>query len=317
MKIEAKDVSVDGLRINEEVCFLLDKYHIQTYADLKREISVGNYDIKSNYLLSEALIDFQNISRMQQEISLEKLKLIARYRSETVRYNMNDIDSIVRAIDIPYFTLNRNIYHRIFGAKKEWDQLKNRHSEIYTGKSHWKYNTYEYAQKQVEMVLAEAKVKDLKEKASITSTNWKGEVDSRLIILTDYLGREKFYEILKSIEFYDRYIEHLLAQKYDVDNPFYFMHDEKLKRVRDNIVEILSFLDQEGYEFIFGNMGSLLEIAKNSSEIPLKRPVTYTGKDKKLIAVMNILANYITFDETMDVTNPAILRRFITPYGKK
>lgn len=72
------------------------------------------------------------------------------------------------------------------------------------------------------------------------------------------IGEYKYNVILKSLEFYDKYIEYLLSQNYNTENPFYYMQKEKLERLRNNEIEILSYLNKEGIEFVFGSMGNLL-----------------------------------------------------------
>ena len=86
------------------------------------------------------------------------------------------------------------------------------------------------------------------------------------------------------------------------------------ERVRNNEIEILSYLNKEGIEFAFGSMGNLLELAQ---DVKKQRAYRYCKKYRRLNTVDEIIANYITFDEAMDVTSPKVLNKFITPYGKR
>lgn len=41
------------------------------------------------------------------------------------------------------------------------------------------------------------------------------------------------------------------------------------------------------------------------------------GGCMNISAIEKVIANYVTFDEALDITSPKVLNKFIVPYGKR
>ena len=126
----------------------------------------------------------------------------------------------------------------------------------------------------------------------------------------DGVGEFKYNQILASLNFYDRYIDLLLREYSGVENPFYFMHDEKKRMVKENEKQIFNYLLQNGYELVLGDISKVVSALdtsiKSNSQIY-----------KKIDNLEEIITNYVTFDEALEITSPKVLNKFIVPYGKR
>ena len=230
----------------------------------------------------------------------------------------NEIDKNIRAIDIPCFTIKRALFHNVFGGKNYYNNIKEYEEKLKLEKKlgvcncqHAYGDRIKWDRKYYEDLINNASVYDLKTKVNDTIKIGE-EMVPCLLYFANGIGLQRFNTILGNITFYDNYIESLLQMNYQVENPFYYMQEEKLEVVKENEVEILSFLDKEGVEFVFGPMNNYLELAIDS-----KTHDRGNKKYSKLDSIDTIIANYVTPDEVQNITSPKVLSKFIIPYGKK
>ena len=80
-------------------------------------------------------------------------------------------------------------------------------------------------------------IADLKVRMSHTSII-NGEAVPWIIGIGLNIGEVKYNQIMASLKFYDSYVATLLEKYPDQENPFYYMHDEKLSLVREKRKEI-------------------------------------------------------------------------------
>lgn len=88
------------------------------------------------------------------------------------------------------------------------------------------------------------------------------------------------------------------------------MHDEKFQLVKENEKYIFDYLLQNGYELILG------DIAGISKKVDTLRKRN-SADAKRLKNIEEIITNFVTFEEALNITSPKVLNRFIAPYGKK
>lgn len=287
MNIDGSHVSIDGLRINSDISHILDKYEIKTYSDLNKEIQAGNQEIANNYFLRLAARDFQRIFLKQEseEEAKAKLELIESKSDDII--SINEIDKMVKMYELPYFRVNPRVFYHLF------------------------YGYYSYKSKVNEVNFSEfdqytiANLKKMVNNIEIIN----GQPVSDLF-RCDGIGEFKYNKIIASLNFYDRYIPILLEKYADKENPFYFMHDEKFQLVKENEKYIFDYLLQNGYELF---LGSIATISKKVDTLRKRNSV----EAKRLENIEEIITNFVTFDEAMDITSPKVLNRFIVPYGKK
>lgn len=286
MNINSEHVTVEGLRINEEICSLFDRYKIVTYADLAREIKNKNREIFENYFLISANSEFNKIFDRQQRFEKvydEYVKIM----EEKSKYNLEakDIDKMVKISDLPIFKLSDALTYRfIHGMPRS---------------CRYKINALDFDG--YNMAYVKDKMNDF-----IVRND---EAIPRIICHRTGIGEEKYNSILASINFYDRYIETLLEKYSDKENPFYFMQQEKLEIVRRNRKEIFNYLSEAGYELVIGDL-------KNAMKY-LDYPYSKAVGAESLYRREEIIANYVTFDEALEITSPKVLNKFIVPYGKR
>ena len=317
MNIISDNVSVDGLRIDEEASRLLDKYKIVTYADLARELENGNMELKRYFVFTQALRDLNHILNCQEQLNHETLENLKEAASSLKHYNSADIDSMVRAVDLPCFKVGRGLFDTFFYLSNDHQRLrkmeeayKNRFKK-YSRYSDYELENYEHAKKHYENYVNNYTVKDVKEILDDTIIV-DGQVYPQILFSTNGIGEQKYNTIISSIEFYDRYIKQLLEQYPNIENPFYYMQKEKLSIVREHNVEIFEYLDSVGVEFIFGTMGNLIKLAQDSKGHKINSKMY-----NKLRNVESVLADYVTMDEALDIENPKVLSKFVLPYGKR
>ena len=230
------------------------------------------------------------------------------------------MDEQVLAIDIPCFTSNSVLYHSIYCNLywKTFNKSKNtfleerKLQEELMSKGFDAKTASEMARQKINKSFQESKtVKDLKD-IIYDEVEFEGEMVPKLLRVQNTIGPVRYNKIIKSVEFYDKYVEELMSKGYVTKNPFYYMKDEKLQVIRENELEILSKLDEEGYEFVFGFMGKTIDLAKEVNDSN-----RYTCKFDRLNMIENIIANYTTPDEINDITNPKVLSKFIIPHGNR
>lgn len=282
MKISLEDITVDGLKFNSKACELIDKYNIKTYNDLKKEIERNNSEIKMNFILTEALYEIENFIQKQKNISKDILLSLDKSQDTKKIINIQDYDEIVKAIDLPYFTMHKSSLLKVLGF-----YLKNCNID----KEIIKYNP---------------NISDIKLRLA-RQTEYKGEIIPYILLGNSGIGEVTYNDILLSLDFFDKHIEELEKLNLNTDNPFYYMYDMKLERVKRNRKEIFLYLYENGYQFIFGN-----NINACMKDID-KHNVKNNYRDK----VETIIANYVTPEEALDIGNPKVLNKFIIPYGKK
>ncbi len=289
MNIDSKHVSIEGLKINDDVSNILNKYNISTYFDLNNEIEKENKEVMNNYFLRTANSDFKKMYNNQEDGKSveEKLNLIVLKSKENVA--VSDIDSTVNMYELPYFRLRPIFCHHLIGG-------------YHSHRSKVKH-------KQIEISDLEGfTIADLKELIN-TKTVFLGEVMPALM-RKDGVGEFKYNQILASLNFYDRYIDLLLREYSGVENPFYFMHDEKKRMVKENEKQIFNYLLQNGYELVLGDISKVVTALdtsiKSNSQIY-----------KKIDNLEEIITNYVTFDEALEITSPKVLNKFIVPYGRR
>lgn len=287
MNIEANHVSVDGLRINDEISKLLDKYEIKTYEDLGICI-YNSLEISNNYFLNKAYFDFKSKLMFQQQLSAEKiyqeyLNIVSN--NQLLNLKKTDIDRMVKVVDLPLFISQpKLIYAAIYGIFPKPHHAKNISS------------------------LGEYSIEYLKSRMN-ESIVVGDEVYPRLIRYKTGIGEVKYTQLVATLKFYDQYIDTLLEKYSDKENPFYYMHDEKLAIVREQREKIFHYLYNVGYELVFGTIDGVMEIIDQQSSTRVLK--------KRLWMIENVIANYVTYDEALNITSPKVLNRFIVPYGKR
>lgn len=285
MNIEAHHISIDGLKINEDISTLLDKYDIKNYADLELHIYSKNPEILGNHFLKTAFFEFKNriISSQlsAEEIYEEHLKLVGKEQKLNIK--TTDIDNMVRVTDLPIFVSQPRV---ICGAMYE---------------AH--LPTYRAVEKLKESNIATLK-KNMRE-----CVVKNGVAIPKVIYYRNGIGEAKYNQILSSLMFYDNYVDLLLEKYPNQSDSFYYLHDEKLLLVREKRKEIFDYLNDTGYEFVFGSIKQVM------AEMDATRPTTIASK--KLFAIEEVIANYVTFDEALDITSPKVLNKFIVSYGKR
>lgn len=293
MNIDAIHVSIDGLKINSDISHILDKYEIKTYSDLIKAIEEENKEIVNNYFLRLAARDFQRMFLKQEseEEAKAKLELIESKSDEMVI--VNEMDKMVKMYEIPYFRLNPLVFYHLFHYHNRYLTPKNR----IAGMKSVNFSDFD-----------RYTIADLKRMVNNISI-----IDGQPVcelLRHDGIGEFKYNKIIASLNFYDSYIPILLEKYADKEDPFYFMHDEKFELVKENEQYIFDYLLQNGYELILGNI-----------ELLSKRLPTLRKRDsidaKRLKNIEEIITNFITFEEAMNIKSPKVLNRFIVPYGKK
>jgi len=282
MNIKMEHVSVEGLRVNDDISSLLDKYNIKNYLDLKKQIYSQNQEVCDNYFLQKAYRDFENKFNEQ----LDGVKIYSEYMNAvSMKNNLNitsyDIDKMVKVTDLPIFASSPNLV---------WSAVMGYYSK----------------NKQIDM-LDEYSVEFLKRKM-MECYVVNGESVIKLIYSSNGIGEVKYNQLQASLMFYDKYVESLLEKYKEHENPFYYMYDEKLAMVQSKRLEIFNYLYGNGYEFVFGRIDNVVN-AINSSRLSVTK--------KKLLAIERVIANYVTFDEAIDIASPKVLNKFIVPYGKR
>lgn len=283
VNIEAIHISVDGLRVNGDISNLLDKYQIKTYADLEK--CIYNYEeISNNYFLTKAYFDLKN-EILNQQLSAKTVYdeyISINSKKEHQNINVSNIDRQVRIIDLPLYASQPNlIYRAVCGRYRKCYSISN---------------------------LDRYSVEDLKIKMNEFVVK-NGETYLALTYYNTGIGEIKYTQLLATIKFYDEYIRYLLEKYPNIENPFYHLQSEKVKIVKDNRKEIFNYLNETGYEFVFGPIDKIMQIV--NGEISSSRLLN------RLDLIENVIANYITFDDALNITSPKVLKRFIVPYGKK
>lgn len=293
MNIDAIHVSIDGLRINSDISHILDKYEIKTYSDLNKAIKAGNQEIVNNYFLRLAARDFQRMFLKQEseEEAKAKLELIESKSDEII--SVNEIDKMVKMYELPYFRLSPLVFYHLFHYHDRYLPKKDRISK----NSSVNFSDFDHYT-----------IADLKRMVNSISII-DGQPVSELL-RRDGIGEFKYNKIMASLNFYDNYIPILLEKYADKEDPFYFMHDEKFQLVKENEQYIFDYLLQNGYELFLGNIALL------SKKLPTLRKRNSIDA-KRLKNIEEIITNFITFEEAMDIKSPKVLNRFIVPYGKK
>lgn len=282
MKISLEDITIDGLKFNSTACELIDKYNIKTYNDLKKEIEKNNFEIKTNFILTEALYEVENFIQKQKSIPDNALLSLDKSKDSKKIININDYDEIVNAVDLPYFTMHKSSLLKVLGC-----YLKNCNIDD-------------------EIIKRSPSVSDIKLKLA-KQTEYKGEIIPYILFSNSGIGEVTYNDILLSLNFFEKHIEELKKLNLNTDNPFYYMYDMKLERVKRNRKEIFLYLYENGYQFIFGNnINACMKDIDNSN-------VKNNYRDK----VETIIANYVTPEEALDIGNSKVLNKFIIPYGKK
>ena len=218
-------------------------------------------------------------------------------------YRTNKLDKMVKSIDIPCFAIKPETLYKVFNLTPLHNQ------------KNWSLRIEEY-QKNKPNILEEINNRDVDSlKIKIFKPSIIDNTTPSILRDSSGIGPTKYNNIINSINFYDEHAKVLLEQYSYAENPFYYMQEEKLSRVRDNRVEIFEILDEQGIEFIFGTLGNCPELAKKL-EVE-KRSHLKQAQFKKLKTIEEIIANYITVDEAVDITNPKVLSKFVLPYGKR
>lgn len=286
MYIDLSHISIEGLKVSEEISNLLDKYNIKTYEDLSREIFKKNKELISNHFLIKASTDAKRIV-VNQESGIdaynEHLSIVSAHKASNLQ--LCDIDELVRVIDLPLYIFSPQIirnavsgYIFSFYKDKENENLKK--------------CPVSYLKK----VLMETRIVD-------------GVATPEIIIASrSGIGEVKYNQLMSTINFYDNYVQQLLKSCPDCENPFYYMREEKLQLVREKRKEIFNYLNNEGYEFVFGDISKVMCVLDSNIPAAAKR---------RLLAIENVIANYVTIEEALDIENPKVLGKFIVPYGKK
>ena len=285
MYIDFKHISIDGLKINEEISNLLDKYNIKTYEDLSIEFFKKNKELISNHFLTKAFSDARRIMFKQEsgiDAYNEHLSIVSAQKTSNLQ--LFDIDELVRVIDLPlYIQFPQIIRNAVSGYTFSFYKDK---EDEYLKKCPVSY---------LKKVLMETRIVD-------------GVATPRIIVSRSGIGEVKYNQLMATLNFYDKYVEQLLKAYPGCENPFYYMQEEKLQLVREKRKEIFSYLNSEGYEFIFGDISKVMCVLDFNIPAAAKR---------KLLAIENVIANYVTFEEALDIENPKVLNKFIVPYGKK
>ena len=287
MNIKGIHISVDGLRINPEISSILDKYNIVTYADLNREIEARNKEIFENYFLVEANCEFNKLFDKQKDAEVVYNNYL-KMQNESKKINLvsNDIDSMVKLCDLPIFKLSDALaWHFVNGM------FKNYKPEI-DCKELDKY-TIEYVKNKMKEIIIK----------------FDGEAVPYVIHRRNGIGVEKYNNILASLNFYDRYIETLLENYSNIKDAFYYKKNEKLFLVKRHRKEIFNYLNDVGYELIIGDVKKVMPYL----DVEFSRAKYMEPLYKK----EEIIANYVTFDEALNITEPKVLNKFIVPYGKR
>lgn len=284
MNIDASHVSVDGLRINSDISDLLNKYSIKNYSDLRKEMDNNNGEIINNYFLRTAYFEFQKSVSSQslaESVYQDHLKLDSKRKSLNLK-NL-DVDKMVRVTDLPLFVSQPGLlYSAIYGFKRY------RREEV----SELNKYSIEYLKRKMTKCI----IKD-------------GEAIPEIIYYSSSIGEVKYNQILASIYFYDKYVESLLEKYPEQENPFYYMYDEKLLLVREKREAIFNYLNNMGYELVVGDLSKIMGFLDAS------RPTSVLKK--RIFAIEEVIAKYVTFDEAINIDSPKVLNKFIVPYGKK
>lgn len=285
MNIDLSHISIDGLRVSGEISNLLDKYNIKTYGDLIREYNSSNKEISSNYFIVRACYDAKDISVKQSNgIKVYDEYLNIASANKSLNLQISDIDKLVKVIDLPLYISSPNIIQKAVRGYT-FSFYKEREEE----------NLKKCPVSYLKKVLMEYRVID-------------GESIPSIVASPTGIGEVKYNQLISTINFYDKYVEQLLKAHPDCENPFYYMQEEKLRLVRGKRKEIFSYLNSEGYEFIFGDVSKVMCVLDSNIPAAAKR---------RLLAMETVIANYVTIEEALDIENPKVLSKFIVPYGKK
>lgn len=287
MNIKGIHVSIDGLRINSEISNLLDKYKIANYDDLNCAIREQNKEIVENYFLRKANNEFMQIFNSQGDFATlyNKYLMVENEKSKT-DFNSRDIDKLVKMSDLPFFKLHPKL---LCGFTYGYGPRASKREVVVS--DYDKYNV-EYAK----IKMGEFRIRN-------------GIAVPEIICYHTGIGEQKYNELLASINFYDKYVETLLEKYSDKENPFYYMQEEKLDLVKKSRKEIFTYLYNVGYELVVGDLKNVMNyLDSKDSRAKCMEPL-YRKEE--------IIANYVTFDEALNIADEKVLNKFIVPYGRR
>lgn len=231
------------------------------------------------------------LKQESEEIAKNKLELIESKSDEMV--TVNEIDKMVKMYELPYFRLSPLVFYHLFHYHNRYWTPKDR----IAGTKSVNFSDFDqYTIADLKKMVNNIRIID-------------GQPVSELL-RHDGIGEFRHNKILASLKFYDSYIPVLLEKYADKENPFYFMHDEKFELVKENEQYIFDYLLQNGYELFLGNIALL------SKKLPTLRKRNSIDA-KRLKNIEEVITNFITFEEAINIKSPKVLNRFIVPYRKK
>ena len=87
------------------------------------------------------------------------------------------------------------------------------------------------------------------------------------------------------------------------------MQKEKLELIKRSRKEIFTYLYNAGYELVVGELKNVMNYLDSKD--------TKSKCMEPLYRKEEIIANYVTFDEALNITDEKVLNKFIVPYGKR